>query len=239
VHKYYELAEKINGKVITTYLGTKPPIAKSRGWTNLSPEIVVWLKERAKQKTKPVKTLPEQRGKYRTIVVDPPWPTSRINRMVAGGDEGGEKPFDYPTITLSQIKNDRKLIPIKRLTNKSGAFLFLWTTHKFLPPSLDILQAWGFNYLFTMVWNKGHGMKPFNLPLFNCEFVIVGKRGNIEFLETKRFKTSFEGSRRNHSQKPIEFYELLKRVSPEPRIDIFSREKHRGFDQFGNETGKF
>lgn len=236
---YYSLAERINGKVVKTYLGTKPPLAKSRGWTDLSPEIVAWLKERAKQKTKPVQLEPSQKGKYKTIVVDPPWPMERINRMVAGSDEGGEKPFDYPIMTLTQIANDRKLLPIRRLIDKSGCFVFLWTTQKFLPASYKILKDWGLTYLFTMVWEKGHGMKPYNLPIFSCEFVVVGKRGAITFSDTKDFRTSFEAVRRNHSQKPKEFYRLLKRVTPEPRIDMFSREKYGGFDQFGNETGKY
>jgi len=142
-------------------------------------------------------------------------------------------------MNLSQIANDRKLLPIRRLMDKTGCIVFLWTTQKHLPNSYDILRGWGFKYLFTMVWEKGHGMKPYNLPLFNCEFIVVGKRGNINFLETKSFRTSFEATRRNHSQKPKEFYRLLKRITPEPRIDMFSRERHRGFDQYGNETDKF
>jgi len=180
--------------------------------------------------------MPEQRGKYRTLVIDPPWPMARIERDIVVGEENY---FDYPTMTLTQIKTDRKLLPIRRLADKTGSFVFLWTTQKYLPMSPDILESWGFNYLVTLVWNKGHGMKPFNLPLFNCEFVILGKRGNINFLDTKNFRTLFDGTRRAHSQKPTEFYELLSRVTPEPRIDIFSREKHDGFDQFGNETDKF
>lgn len=239
-NKTYWLREKTNGKVKLTYLGTKPPIAKSRGWIKLSPEIVAWLKDRAQQREKQiVKMPPEQKGKYRTIVVDPPWPMERINRMVAGSDKGGEKPFDYRTITISQIKNDRKRLPVRRLMNKTSCLVFLWTTQKHLPISYEILDAWGLNYLFTMVWDKGHGMKPFNLPLFNCEFVVVGRLGKCDFVETKNFKTLFIGGRRNHSQKPREFYTLLKRITPAPRIDMFSREKHKGFDQYGNETDKY
>ena len=234
----YYLNERVSGKPKLTYLGTKPPIAKSRGWKKLSPEIIAWLKERAKQKTKIIAIATNHNGKYKTIIVDPPWPMERFNRMVAGGI-GGEIPFDYPTMTISEIKNNRKLLPIKRLMCKTGCFVFLWTTQKHLPISLEILNSWGLNYLFTMVWNKGHGMKPFNLPLFNCEFVVVGRLGKCDFADTKNFKTLFNGERRNHSQKPKEFYQLLKRITLEPRLDMFSREKHKGFDQYGNETDKY
>ena len=69
--------------------------------------------------------------------------------------------------------------------------------------------------------------------------MILARRGGQPFLETKAFPVCFEGKRREHSRKPEEFYDLVKRVSPEPRIDIFSRESREGFDQFGNEKDKF
>ena len=230
----YYLNERIEGKPKLTYLGTKPPIAKSRGWLNLSPEIVTWLKERKAQKTKPISLEKSQAGKYRTIVVDPPWPMERVE-MTA---RSSELPFDYPTMTLYQIENDRRLLPIRKLVDKSGCLLFLWATQKFLPSAFKILKTWGFKYLFTMVWAKHRGRQLVKLPQFNCEFALVGKLGKVDFIETKAFKTLFEGKARAHSQKPVEFYRLLKRITPEPRIDMFSREKHKGFDQFGNEVDK-
>ena len=105
-------------------------------------------------------------------------------------------------------------------------------------PAFNILRAWGLKYLFTMVWDKGRGRQLAGLPQFNCEFVLVARKGNIAFTVTKAYKTLFEGAARNHSQKPKEFYRLLKRVSPAPRIDMFNREKHPGFDQWGNELDK-
>ena len=35
------------------------------------------------------------------------------------------------------------------------------------------------------------------------------------------------------------FYDTVRRVTGDGRIDMFSREKREGFDQWGNETGKF
>ena len=233
-HLAYYLNEWVDGKPKLTYLGTKPPIAKSRGWQNLSPDIVAWLKERAKQKSNHVPIQSTQNGKYRTIVIDPPWPMQRVE-MIA---RTAEMPFDYPTMTISQIKNDRKLVPIRKVMDKSGCWVFLWTTQKFLPYGFDILKAWKLNYFFTMVWNKNRGRQLVGLPQYNCEFVLVGHIGRVDFLDTKAFATLFDGKARNHSQKPIEFYELLQRTAPSPRLDMFSREQHTGFDAWGNEVGK-
>jgi len=43
----------------------------------------------------------------------------------------------------------------------------------------------------------------------------------------------------SHSRKPDEFYDLVKRVTPGPRVDMFSREPRDGFVQCGNEVRKF
>ena len=111
------------------------------------------------------------------------------------------------------------------------AFVFLWTTQKFLPDAFPILAGWGVKYRFTMVWHKPGAYQAFNLPQFNCEFVLVGAKGNPRFLETK----AFNAPRAGHSVKPDEFYALLRRVAPEPRLDMFNRREIEGFEGWGNE----
>lgn len=169
-------------------------------------------------------------GTYRTLVIDPPWPMQKILRDVAPD----QVEFDYPTMTLNEIC----LFPVEGIA-MPDAHLFLWTTQKYLPYTFDMLESWGFQYIFTMVWHKSGGFQPFGLPQYNCEFVVYSRRGTIEFIETTAFMTCFNGKRREHSRKPDEFYELVKRVTQEPRIDIFSREKREGFDQYGDEPAKF
>jgi N6-adenosine-specific RNA methylase IME4 len=167
-------------------------------------------------------------GKYRTIVIDPPWQMEKILREVAPDQVG----FEYPTMTIDQIKDFS--IPAD-----DDCHLFMWTTQKYLPVAFEVMNTWGFKYVFTMVWHKPGGFQPFNLPQYNCEFVIYGRKGTPEFVDLKAFPTCFEAPRREHSRKPDEFYNMIQRVAPGPRIDIFSREKHDGFDQYGNETEKF
>lgn len=167
-------------------------------------------------------------GRYRTIVIDPPWDMTKIDRDLAPN----QVDFEYPTMTLEEIKN----FPMPA---HEECHLWLWTTQKFLPDCFEILKAWDFKYLVTCVWHKNGGFQPVGLPQYNCEFVILARRGGQPFLETKAFPTCFQAQRREHSRKPDEFYDLVRRVSPGPRIDIFSREKREGFDQFGNETEKF
>lgn len=218
--------------------GTKVP---QQTWSDYCTEIgssrqVVnrWLQRWfvPKELEKPdIKLLPI--GTFSTIVVDPPWPIKKIERAVAPAQTKSIL-FDYPVMALAEIK----ALKIKDIS-ADDCHCYLWTTQKYLPYSFEILEGWGFKYVFTMVWYKSGGFQPYNLPQYNCEFVLFGKKGNLPFITTKDFFTCFNGKRREHSRKPDEFYDVVRRVSPEPRIDIFSREPRKGFAQYGNETGKF
>lgn len=100
--KYY-LNEWVDGKSKLTYLGTKPPIRRSRGWINLSQDTVDWIK-RQRQTPSNIKTtltIPTN-GKYRTIVVDPPWPIEEIQLRA----RSKEDITPYPTLSLQAIKKE-------------------------------------------------------------------------------------------------------------------------------------
>lgn len=168
-------------------------------------------------------------GKYRTIVIDPPWDMERIQMENRTFDK---ESFDYPTMSLDEIKDFK-------LPAHEECHLWLWTTQKYLRPSFDLLDAWDFTYLATFVWHKNGGFQPVGLPQFNCEFVLLARKGGQPFVETKQFFTCFDAKRREHSRKPDEFYDVVKRVCPEPRIDIFSREDREGYDVWGLEAGMF
>ena len=169
-------------------------------------------------------------GKYSVIVIDPPWPVEKIVSEARPEQIG----FDYPTMTLEEIG----LFPI--IDNVADdCHMFMWTTVKHLPNAFNILAQWGFKYVFTMVWHKPGGFQPFNLPQYNCEFVVYGRKGSPEFVDLKAFPLCFNAPLREHSRKPDEFYDVVKRVCAGKMIDVFSREKREGFDQYGNECEKF
>ena len=99
------------------------------------------------------------------------------------------------------------------------AHLFMWTTHKWLPPAIKLLEQWGFKYVLTMVWHKNGGPQPFGLPQYNCEFCLYARKGSPEFADVKAFNTCFKADRKEHSRKPDEFYDLVRRVTHEGRIE--------------------
>ncbi len=171
--------------------------------------------------------LPE--GKYQTIVIDPPWPIEKILREV----RPNQLDLDYPTMTLEEIE----ALPVPELAYEDGCHIYLWTTHKYLPTAFKVLDAWGANYECLLTWVKNVGITPFSW-MYSTEHCLFARIGNLPLLKLGK-RLDFEAKVREHSRKPDEFYNLIKEVSPEPRIDMFSREKRDGFAQYGNEPGRF
>lgn len=168
-------------------------------------------------------------NKYRAIVIDPPWPTQKIIRDV----RPNQVEFDYPTMAIDEIAK----FPLKDYAASTGCHVYLWTTHKYLPDALEIFKTWGVEYQCVLTWIKNVGISPFSW-MYSTELCLFGHIGSLPLLKMGK-RIDFEAKVREHSRKPEEFYNLVREVSPEPRLDIFSREKHEGFEQFGNETSKF
>jgi hypothetical protein len=78
----------------------------------------------------------------------------------------------------------------------------------------------------------------FDYPAMTEEQLADEGRGHLDLLQLGR-RLDFAAPRREHSRKPEEFYALVREVSPGPRLDVFSREPHEGFEQYGNEQDKF
>ena len=167
-------------------------------------------------------------GRYATVVVDPPWAT--------GGHFGwsGDNPRPaHPYQTTADVQQ----FPIPA-TLADNAWVFLWTTAGKVADAVECLKAWGLCYRFQMAWVKGGGPKPSKGPQYNAEYVIVGSKGKPHFLDTKAFKLANPWPRNpdKTSAKPEAFYELLRRVTAGPRLDIFNRRFIEGFDGWGDES---
>jgi N6-adenosine-specific RNA methylase IME4 len=174
--------------------------------------------------------------KNRTVVIDPPWKLSPCNPK--NSRHGGSafrlnsipKQLPYSTMTDKEIENFN-------IDDFAAAEcnLFLWTTNSKLPVAFRIMEKWGFHYANLLVWNKLDGLNH-NGVHATLEFVLYGYRGKNGLDYTKPLEAYFQAKRIKHSQKPDKFYSMIAKVTEPPRIDIFARKQHYGFEAWGNQV---
>jgi N6-adenosine-specific RNA methylase IME4 len=187
---------------------------------------------------------------YRCIVADPPW------AEYGGGGRGAQN--HYALLSVPDIARVMLRSPSWRPAD--DAHLWLWTTDNYLPGALYVMQTLGFRYVRTFCWVKvkdtagpfrrrprhfvdlAMGMRQIGVGQYargSHELCLFGVRGASSLPESAPSSVLF-ATRQEHSRKPAAcFTEWFERVSPGPRLEMFSREPRAGWDAWGNDTQKF
>lgn len=174
--------------------------------------------------------------KYQVIYADPPWEYPK--GWPAWGGKGERKPLPYPSMNIQDIR----AIPIQSLLKKE-AYLFLWTTNRYLEKAFGVVRSWGCTPRQTLTWCKTpHGVGPGGMFSVTTEFLIVSQNiregTNAHGSRTKRHKINtswFVADRAEHSRKPDIFRDMIEDTCHGPYLELFAREKHDGWDVWGNE----
>ena len=111
------------------------------------------------------------------------------------------------------------------------------TTHRFMRHSFPLLDAWGFEEKVIVTWAKDR-MGTGRWLRSQSEFIILAVRGKPQVDLTNQ-KTVLQAPMRQHSRKPDEFYEMVEGLCIGRRLEVFSRERRQGWEQFGNDPEKF
>lgn len=181
-------------------------------------------------------------ARYRTIVADPPWPYDDGFVSMPRGDTWSHrvsKPLPYASMTLDQIA----ALPIADLADPAGAFLWCWTTNRYLPHTFGLLDGWGFKYAQTFVWRKTGSPSPFGGTAApnHAEYLLLARNGSQRLLGRAKSTVieapAMSGRRKNaHSRKPETFIDMIERVSPGPHAELFARRARFGWDYWGDQS---
>lgn len=130
------------------------------------------------------------------------------------------------------------------------ALLFMWTTGPRMHFAVELMKAWGFEFLtVAVVWvkkNRGDGSTNMGMGVYTrscCEFLLLGRRGRgvSNWVRNHSILQVLECPRREHSRKPDEIFPLLDAllIPGLRRLEMFARERRAGWDAWGNEVDHF
>lgn len=180
----------------------------------------------------------EVRGKYQTILADPPWRFQNSTGKVAPEHKRLSR---YLTLSLQEILD----IPVNTVAGDS-AHLYLWVPNALLAEGLEVMKKWGFTYKTNIIWYKirkdggpdGRGVGFYFRNV--TEMVLFGIKGKMRTLKPGRTQTNIIRTRkREHSRKPDELYDIIENCSPGPYLELFARGARKGWAVWGNQTDNY
>lgn len=182
---------------------------------------------------------------YSVLYADPPWNYRQKGRGAAENH--------YSTLSLPGIK----ALPVQNISNLDCS-LFLWVTSPFLQEGLEVIKAWGFQYItIAFTWiklNKSAVFIPAEGPpgyivdresdLFkglglactraNSELCLYARRGKPKRMDASVGQVLLTG-RSKHSAKPTEAYNRIEKLFDGPKIELFARNEWPGWDAWGDQ----
>jgi N6-adenosine-specific RNA methylase IME4 len=163
-----------------------------------------------------VQSLSPVNGRFRTLVIDPPW---HYEQNIAGRIHKR-----YASMSFDELKN----LPVSDWA-EDDAHLYLWTTNLMIGEACNLLPHWGFRLATVLTWIKPRMVLGvyFRNSTEHCLFAL---KGSLD-LRTHDIPTHFHARTGAHSEKPEEFYEIVRRARFPPYGEAF---QGKARDRFAN-----
>lgn len=187
------------------------------------------------------------KGPYSILYCDPPWRFEVRNRAT-GLDRAPDA--HYESMSIDEMAE----LPVGTWA-ADDAVMAMWVYDPMLPLALELANAWGFGFVTVLFrWFKTTDgqlrmFDPTPTPNFGlgyhtrggaCEECWLFKRGHGLPVRRHDIRKEFFAPVREHSRKPDEVPDwIVALYGTAPRLEMFARTKRAGWDQFGDEAGKF
>jgi N6-adenosine-specific RNA methylase IME4 len=181
--------------------------------------------EKLKQISAGNSALPTER-KFPVLYMDPP-------TKFAAGDSDRSTENHYPTMTEEELAK----LPIGELAT-DDAVLFIWTTVPWLRKTMALIEAYGFEYVSELAWDKATlGLGFWNRNCHEC--VLIATRGKMPAPDPSVLRPSlYREAKGKHSAKPKYFRDLITAYYPDlPKVELFARgELPENWSAWGNQA---
>lgn len=178
-------------------------------------------------------------SKYQIFVIDPPWPKKKGGKRSVRPNQG--RALDYITMSVDSVFSllDKSVFP---LANDKHT-VFLWTVEEFLVQSEQEMIDRGYKRHVRLIWNKMNGIAPAFSVRYSHEYLVWFYKPKFMAVDNKcrgKFTSVFSEAAREHSRKPNVAYDMISEMFPDvDKIDVFSREKRHGWEQWGDQLDFF
>lgn len=163
------------------------------------------------------------------LYADPPWAFSN-----AGFDQSAAR--QYPVMELEDICSlkDKTGKSVRKLTSEKRSVLFLWVPEALIPEGLEVIKSWGFEYKAQLIWVKDKSPGIGWWVNSKHEILCISSKGE-DLHPSIKYDSVFEAPVTKHSQKPEQVYEMIEAMYTGPYIELFARNKRKGWEVWGNQ----
>jgi N6-adenosine-specific RNA methylase IME4/ParB-like chromosome segregation protein Spo0J len=137
-------------------------------------------------------------------------------------ETGQDKGLSYPSMS---IEDGMALCAGDKSPFTRNAKLYFWTTTNRWRHAIRIIEAWDFEYVSAITWDKVHiGMG--REVRDRTEHLLICKRGDFPGIDlyTPKPESLYSEIKREHSRKPVWFAEEIERLHPDMRkLELFQR----------------
>lgn len=175
-------------------------------------------------------------GGFKVILADPPW---MFENWSPAGE--GKNPSQHYGCMAPEVIG---AIPVEALAAENCA-LFLWCTWPTIFQAEFVMTRWGFRYSgLAWEWIKfnpdtgKYAFGPGYVTRKNMEPCLLAVRGAPKPLRHD-VRDFLMAPRREHSRKPDEQYSRIESLFPGPYLELFARQRRRGWKSWGREVDKF
>ena len=182
--------------------------------------------------------------KYNIIYADPPWQFKYQSKKRTDGTSDDlnirDPQKEYPCMTIDDIYN----MHVNEIAD-DNSILFLWVTYPLLKEGIKTMEEWGFTYKTcgfswikknkkadSLFWGLGYWTRA------NNEICLLGTKGKPKRV-SKGVHQVVMSKIQKHSQKPdIVKDRIVELCGDVPRIELFARQRTKGWDVWGNEVSE-